>query len=399
MERRPLIIVGAGPAGTASALFLQRQDPHLASEAVVLEKAQHPRPKVCAGGLIPHTLQCLHELDVPLSVSNVAVRAARADIPGGSIAHHDGELCRVVRRDAFDASLVAVCRQRGIEVRENEKVIGLQREAEGVRVETDRASYHARVVIGADGSGSTVRRRLVAGGRDCVGKAVMADVPVAAVDWSGFRESRYDFSFISVPDGLRGYLWAFPCLIADTPHVNVGVYSVEAQGTGPLLVRLLRAQLAAMGAPPVPVQSFPIRWYGKGVRIAARDVLLAGDAAGVDPLMGEGISFAFEYGRRAASAVVRAYASGDFTFTDYQREVAASWMGRKLRRLGTAVRLFYGPTWRVCFPLAACSRRAQAMAVRWYNGVDGIDQRSAWNLLTAWMRGGLQAQHPNTPTP
>jgi len=30
--------------------------------------------------------------------------------------------------------------------------------------------------------------------------------------------------------------------------------------------------------------------------------LLVGDAAGVDPLMGEGISFAFEYGRRAASA-------------------------------------------------------------------------------------------------
>jgi flavin-dependent dehydrogenase len=266
-------------------------------------------------------------------------------------------------------------------------------------VETDRASYHARVVIGADGSGSMVRRRLVAGGRDCVGKAVMADVPVAAVDWSGFRESRYDFSFVSVPDGLRGYLWAFPCLIADTPHVNVGVYSVEAQGTGPLLVRLLRAQLAAMGAPPVPVQSFPIRWYGKGVRIAARNVLLTGDAAGVDPLMGEGISFAFEYGRRAASAVVRAYASGDFAFADYQQEVATSWMGRKLRRLGTAVRLFYGPTWRVCFPLAACSRRAQAMAVRWYNGVDGIDQRSAWNLLTAWMRGGLQAQHPNTRTP
>lgn len=396
MERRPLIIVGAGPAGTASALFLQRYDPQLAADALVLEKAQHPRPKVCAGGLIPHTLQCLRELDVPLAVPNVAVQAGRVDIPGRSIAHRDGELCRVVRRDAFDASLVATCRQRGVEVRENEKVVELRREAGAVRVETDRASYHARVVIGADGSGSIVRRRLVAGGRDCVGKAVMADVPVAAVDWSGFREARYDFSFVPVPEGLRGYLWAFPCLIADTPHVNVGVYSVEAHGTGPLLHRLLRAQLDAIGAPPVPVQSFPIRWYGRGVRIAAPGALLAGDAAGVDPLMGEGISFAFEYGRRAASAVVRTYARGDLAFTDYQQEVATSWMGRKLRRLGTAVRLFYSPSWRICFPLAACSRRAQSLAVRWYNGVDGLDQCSVWDLLRARTRCALtrKTRHP-----
>jgi len=396
MERRPLIIIGAGPAGTACALFLQRQEPQLAADALVLEKAQHPRPKVCAGGLIPHTLQCLRELDVPLAVPNVPVRTARVDIPGRSVAHHDGELCRVVRRDAFDASLVTTCRQRRIEVRENEKVVELRREAGGVRIDTDRASYHARVVIGADGSGSVVRRRLVAGGGDCIGKAVMADIPVAAVDWSGFRESRYDFSFVAVPDGLRGYVWAFPCLIGDAPHVNVGVYSVAAQGTGPLLQRLLHAQLDAMGAPPVQVQSFPIRWYARGSRICAPDVLLAGDAAGVDPLMGEGISFAFEYGRRAAVAVVRAYASGDFAFTDYQRDVAHSWMGRKLRRLGTAVRLFYGPAWRVSFAIAACSRRAQALGVRWYNGVDGLDQRSVWDVLTARLRGGLPSS-PITP--
>ena len=398
MERRPLVIIGSGPAGTASALYLHRRDPGLAREALILEKAQHPRPKVCAGGLIPHTLQCLHDLDVPLSVPNVAVRATRVDIPGRSITHHDGELCRVVRRDAFDHSLVLACRQRGIEVCENEKVVALRREGEGVRVDTERGSYQARVVIGADGSGSIVRRQLVADGRDCVGKAVMADVPTAAVDWNGFAEARYDFSFVPVRDGLHGYAWAFPCLIDGAPHVNVGVYSVEAERTGPLLMQLLRAQLDALGAPPVPVKSFPIRWYGRGVRIAAPHVLLAGDAAGVEPLMGEGISFAFEYGRRAASAVLRASASSDFDFADYEREVATSWMGKKLRRLGTAVQLFYGPTWRVCFPLAARSRRAQDIALRWYNGVDGLDQRSGWDLLRAWARGDLLPETPH-PTP
>jgi menaquinone-9 beta-reductase len=398
MERRPLIIVGAGPAGAASALFLQRQCPGLAGETLILDKAQHPRFKVCAGGLIPHTLQCLHELEVPLSVPNVAVRRARVEIPGRSIPYQDGELCRIVRRDAFDYSLVVTCRQRGIEIRENEKVVALRREAQGVRVETERGDYLARAVIGADGSGSVVRRQLMAGGRQCVGKAVMADLPVAAVDWSGFDEARFDFSFVPVRDGLRGYSWAFPCVIAGRPHVNVGVYSVGAQGTGRELTRLLLAHLATLGAPRVPLKSFPIRWYGKGVRVAAPHVLLAGDAAGVDPLMGEGISFAFEYGRRAAAAVTRAVASGDFSLADYERAVATSWMGKKLRRLGGAARLFYGPAWRLCFPLAACSSRAQDIALRWYNGVDGLDQRSAWDLLRAWARGALPSQ-PSHPTP
>jgi flavin-dependent dehydrogenase len=398
MERRPLVIIGSGPAGTACALFLHRHNPQLARQVLVLEKAQHPRPKVCAGGLIPHTLACLRELDVPLSVPNVAVQRTRVDIPGRSIAYEDGELCRVVRRDVFDHSLVAACRQRGIEVRENERVIALQRQAGGIRVETERGSYHARAVVGADGSGSIVRRALVVGGPQRVGKAVMADVPLTTVDWSGFREARYDFSFVPVRDRLRGYAWAFPCLIDGAAHVNVGVYSVAAEGTGPQLMRLLRTQLDAMGAPPAAVKSFPIRWYGKGVRIAAPHVLLAGDAAGVDPLMGEGISFALEYGRRAADAVVGALANGDFSFANYQREVATSWMGKKLRRLETAVRLFYGPTWRLCFPLAARSRRAQEIALRWYNGVDGWDQRSGWALLRAWARGGLHTE-PLHPTP
>jgi flavin-dependent dehydrogenase len=107
--------------------------------------------------------------------------------------------------------------------------------------------------------------------------------------------------------------------------------------------------------------------------------------------MGEGISFAFEYGRRAAAAAARALASNDFTCSDYEDSVAASWMGKKLRRLELGTRLFYGPTWRLWFAVAAYSRQAQAIGIRWYNGVDGWDQRSGWEALRAWWRGGL---HP-----
>jgi flavin-dependent dehydrogenase len=399
MERRPLVIIGSGPAGTATALFLHARDPQLAREVLILEKARLPRFKVCAGGLIPHTLDCLRELDVPLSVPNVIVRRARVEVPGRTVTYQDGaELCRVIRRDEFDYALVAACRARGIEVRDGERVCHLVRQSDGIRIETEHGSYGACAVVGADGSGSLVRRQLLAGTGEYIGKAVMCDVPVAATAWTGFEQARYDFSFTPVPQGLRGYAWAFPCLVGGVPHVNLGVYSVEAHDSGRRLAALLDAERGRWSAPARPRHAFPIRWYGRGGAVAGARVLLAGDAAGVDPLMGEGISCAFEYGRRAAAAAARALATHDFEFADYTRAVGASWMGKKLRRLGLAARLFYGPSWRLWFAIAAHSARAREIGIRWYNGVDGWDRRSGWEALDAWARGGARTPTPRQPS-
>ena len=397
MERRPLVIIGAGPAGSASALFLRRADPALATEALVLDKACHPRPKVCAGGLIPHTLHSLRELEVALDVPHIVVHRAHVDIPQRTVTYEDRDLCRVVRRAEFDHALVAAVRARGMTVRDGEKVVDVRRDGSGVRIETERESYQARIVVGADGAGSLVRRRLVTAGRDCVGKAVMCDVPLRDIAWNGADRARYDFSFAAVPTGLRGYTWVFPCLIDGVPHANVGAYDLAASGRGALLQQALAAELDRLHAPRVALKAFPIRWYGRGVRIAAPHVLLAGDAAGVDPLMGEGISFAFEYGRRAAAAVTRAFAKQSFDFADYETAVARSWMGVKLRRLELATRLFYGPTWRLWFALAGSSRQAQDLGIRWYNGVDGWDQRGGREALRAWWRGELRPAAPAPP--
>jgi len=394
MEKRPIIIVGSGPAGTASALHLVARNPALAREILLLDKARHPRFKVCAGGLIPHTLDCLRELGVPLSVPHALVERAAVEVPRRTVSYEGEELCRVIRRDQFDAMLADACRERGIALQEDEKVVSLDRDGDGVRVETERGSYHARVLIGADGSGSLVRRELVTDGPERVGKAIMCDVPITACDWDGFAAHRYEFGFADVARGLRGYTWAFPCVIDGVPHVNLGVYSVDAHGSGPRLHQFLREYRLRLGAPDVAVKSFPIRWYGRGVRIASPRTMLVGDAAGCDALMGEGISYAFEYARFAAGAAIRALDSGDPSFDAYEREVAASWLGKKLRRLEMATRLFYGSTWRLWFGIAAGSPAAREIGIRWYNGVDGWDRRSGWEALGAWMQGRVR---PSTP--
>ncbi|MBI3757907.1 MAG: NAD(P)/FAD-dependent oxidoreductase [Deltaproteobacteria bacterium] len=416
---RDIIIVGSGPSGSSTALHLLKTDPSLAGEILLLDKAVHPREKICAGGLIPHTLDCLKELEIPLSIPHVQVDRAFVRVPPGrEVFCEDGGLCSVVRRDEFDYSLAQAACARGAELREGEKVLELIREANGVRVETEKETYRARVVVGADGSGSRVRRHLVGKDTAPVGKALMCDVPVAETTWPGFLQRRYDFNFLPVSQGLKGYLWEFPCLIHGAPHINVGVYSLgDTRLSHTELQQLLAQEITALQVQGVTVNSqqstvnsqnvvsldcgprtvdwrlaslklraFPICVYAPQRQLAAPHVVLVGDAAGAEPLMGEGISFALEYGKFAAQQILSAVQSRQFTFSDYTSALAASPIGKKLTRLYYTTRFFYGRTAPFWFALAARSRRLQSVGLKWYNGVEGWHQRNGWKAIWALLR-------------
>ena len=394
MDCYDVIIIGSGPAGTATALHLLKADSALAGHILLLDKAVHPREKICAGGLIPHTLDCLNVLDVPLTVPHVQVHRAFVQVPPGQVVEcQDGGMCSIVRRNEFDFLLVQAAQERGAELRQGEKVRELVREPDGIRVLTEKETYRTRVVVGADGSGSRVRRQLVGETRLPVGKAVMSDVPVSETDWDGFARQRYEFNFLPVQNGLRGYLWAFPCLIDQVPHVNIGVYSLgTASLSNAALRQCLTQEIDRIRSPdraesPRRLQAFPIYGYDPQRPLAAPHVVLAGDAAGAEPLMGEGISFALEYGEFAAQAVLRALHTQDFTFGDYTQSITQSWMGKKLARLSFATKLFYGRTALIWFTLAARSRRLRSVGLKWYNGVDGWHQRSGWDAVRTVLRG------------
>ncbi|MEO0564075.1 MAG: hypothetical protein AAF125_18365, partial [Chloroflexota bacterium] len=92
----------------------------------------------------------------------------------------------------------------------------------------------------------------------------------------------------------------------------------------------------------VTLRGHPVRWFHPDNEFARPHLLLVGDAAGVDPLFAEGISFAMEYGGIAADAVMRAFESEDYSFAGYGPSLLKHNMGRLLARRTWVARHLYG---------------------------------------------------------
>jgi flavin-dependent dehydrogenase len=391
-----VLIAGAGPAGLATAMHLLRAHPELKGRVLAIEKSRHPRPKTCAGGLIPKTMLALKELDLDLEVPAIQVMRGSARTMVGEVEMFRGDpLCLVVRRDEFDAWLARAAKDEGLEIIDGCRVWDVEQFDGFVRVRTERATFEAPVLVGADGSGSRVRASVFGPGKKSIGRALMVDIPVDPERTREFVEQRYIFDFKCVSAGVSGYAWSFPCLVGNRPHLNVGIYDQLPSHTtssekSPLPQRLREAfpelQLDGFDRCAMNFKAFPIRWFDSANRFARDRVMLAGDAAGVDPLMGEGISCAFEHGKLAAQSIGALLAGDRAALTKYDTALHEGAAGKKLRKLAFAARRFYGPRHRMYFRLAGVSRKAQAIGVDWYNGADNLDELPVRALIGKWLR-------------
>jgi menaquinone-9 beta-reductase len=396
-----VLIAGAGPAGLATALYLLRARPDLAGRVIAIDKAEHPRFKTCAGGLIPKTMLALDELGIQLDVPAVEVIRGEARTEIGTVDLTRGDtLCTVVRRDQFDAMLARETRNAGLEIIERCRILGASQDASSVRVTTDRGEITARVVVGADGSGSRIRRAIFSEHKQSVGRALMADIAANPEATREFVERRYIFDFRCIAGGIKGYAWSFPCLIDGRPYLNVGIYDqLPREDHGTAGEQALMLSELAHAFPDLPLRdldrgelnwhAFPIRWFNASDEYARGGVVLAGDAAGVDPLMGEGISCAFDHGKLAADSIARFLAGDDSALKDYDRALHANAVGRKLKILSFAARSFYGRRHRAFFRIAGLSRRAQEIGVDWYNGAAHFDELPPSTLIGKWARAVL----------
>ena len=169
-----VIVVGAGPAGTSTAISLAWRG----RDVLLLDRAHFPRAKPCAEYLSPQASRVLHDLGVLETVE----RSGAAQLSGMAIRAPDGTCmlgefagCAVagfrdrglsVRREVLDTILVERARAAGARVIEGARVTDVLRDAAGTvcGVQFSRGSVHAtaraRLVVGADGLRSIVARRL-----------------------------------------------------------------------------------------------------------------------------------------------------------------------------------------------------------------------------------------------
>ncbi len=350
-EQVDVLIVGTGPSGSSVALHLLQQDPAWAGRITMIDKAVHPREKLCGGGITHLGQHILARLGLPLAVPSFEIKEARLYYKDQSISFYGDPVFRIVRRDEFDHWLVQMAEKQGVTVHQGEAVKSIAYHDDYAEVTTSRTIYHAQILIGADGSKSFVRRSLKLDENPRVARLIEILTPEDAQQRFEFREAVAVFDFTAMTEGdLQGYYWDFPSFVQGQPFMNRGVFDSRTHSQRPKanLKTILRQAFAQRdrNLDDYQLKGHPIRWWDKNGRVSAPHVILVGDAAGADPFVGEGISFALGHGPVASAAISEAFAQKDFSFATYQERLVADPLIQHLSartRLARLVYLFKSP--------------------------------------------------------
>jgi flavin-dependent dehydrogenase len=363
MPNHAVLILGAGPGGLSTALHLAKIAPHLVPRILVLEKAHHPRPKLCAGGLVIDAEVILERLGLNVNeVPHVIASTAHFDFAGRGlkIGTPGRRTLRIVRRDEFDAWLASKTLESGIEIREGVTVKNVVPDAEGVTVETEAGTFHALVAVGADGSNGVTRRCVLPEAPVFTARALEVLIPVNARESPSHisspkgngkhRENDAYFDFFPIPDNIAGYVWDFPTRVKGQPMRCWGIYdtNILANENRPPLKEPLAAEMERHGFDlnQHEIKGHPIRWFDPFSPFSVPRVLLVGDAAGADPIFGEGISMALGYGLVAAREIGESFRRREFSFRGYRWHVLRSPLGQTLIARWVIANIIYALKWR-----------------------------------------------------
>jgi geranylgeranyl reductase family protein len=290
-ERRlwDVVVVGAGPAGSSAA----RVAAAAGASVLLLDRAEFPRYKTCAGGLIGASLANIPE-SVRATVEDetrTAVFTRRGSHPV-TISRPDLFLA-MVDRQKFDLALRDAAMAAGATFRGGVAVRELVETADEVRVHARDETFRARIVIGADGSASRVARYV--GVRYRVSDLGLEDeIPLAPdspwrgtilVDWGRTPGS---------------YAWMFPK--EEVAAVGVIQRTGSADDSRAYLAEW-KERLGVAGQAAIHSTGHLTRWRERDSPLRRGRVIVAGDAAGVlEPWLREGISFALRSGMWAGEA-------------------------------------------------------------------------------------------------
>jgi geranylgeranyl reductase family protein len=394
-DRSQVLVVGAGPAGSACAFWLAQAG----WQVTVVERKRFPRAKTCGDGLTPRSVRQLADMGLEGALAGAhRYRGLRAcayglelELPWPSHPTFPSEGYVVTRYD-LDRLVAERARQAGATVLQGTEALepvladGQQPAEAGARtlprcraLRVRRAATGETATIGfdylvlAEGANARVARAL--------GAQRERRWPLGLALRGYYRSPAHDEPFIESHLDIRdasgavvpGYGWIFP-LGDGRVNVGVGLLSAEGRWRGVNTTRLLDAFLAQA---PARWQLSPDAALGQatggklpmGLSIAPRvgpNVLLAGDAMGaINPFNGEGIAYGYETGRLAAAVVAEALAgAGEAALASYEDRLQAAY-GHYYRVARDFVRLISHPrAMQVCVRTGMHSRPLMAALLR-----------------------------------
>lgn len=325
-----VIVVGAGPAGSSTALSAIHAGPGL--RVLLLDRADFPRDKSCGDGIAPHVFDRLGRIGVT-GVEDGWTPLTRLELARGasSVARPMARPVHVIPREVFDARLVeravaagaTLVRHRVSDVRATEAGIVLD------------GRFRAPVVVGADGAHSVLRAHLgLPDGRRALAIRGYAPTPperrgTQVIRYGDRRQPSYAWAF-DRGDGLSnvGYGELLPDDRADSPTRALLLDQLD---------RLLPGSVDAGD-----------RWKAHHLPLSGwtwqqpdGPVLLVGDAAGlINPMTGEGIYYAVATGITAGRAAAQAFrAAAPANAGMLHRRAVRALLGRHLKHTWAAARL------------------------------------------------------------
>jgi len=334
-----VIIVGAGPAGSACAIELAKSGLHIA----LLDKATFPRDKTCGDALSVDVINQLRKLSDTLTeqfdtlenkIPSYGVKIFspdhnHIDIP---FIYKNVKSCGYISpRIHFDNLLFQHAKQySNITIYENCVVTNVTISNNEAVLQTSQGIFSAKMIVGADGAHSVISKSL--GDIKVEKEHYSAGLRVYYENVSGFHNEGYiELHFFK--DILPGYLWIFP-LAGNKANVGIGMLSSEVSkkkiNLKEILQNLLKthSHLKERFKDAKPLET--IKGYGLPLGSKKRDLsgerfLFAGDAAAlIDPFSGEGIANAIRSGRVAGEHIINCFENNNFSGTfnkAYDREI------------------------------------------------------------------------------